>query len=43
MAKAVAKAMGKEAKIVLYDHEALGVGKGNKADGFPFRWEGALL
>lgn len=37
IAKAVAKALGKEADIVLYDPEKLGLGKGGKADGFPFR------
>lgn len=40
IAKAVAKAMGKEdAKVVLYDPEAVGTGKKGKADGFPFRTE----
>lgn len=37
IAKSVAKALGKEANIVLYDPEATGTGKGGKADGFPFR------
>ncbi|GAX85380.1 hypothetical protein CEUSTIGMA_g13407.t1 [Chlamydomonas eustigma] len=37
IAKAVAKALGKEAKIVLYSPEALGLGKSGKAEGFPFR------
>jgi hypothetical protein len=35
--KAVAKALGKEPKIVYYDPEAVGTGKGGKAEGFPFR------
>jgi hypothetical protein len=35
--KAVAKALGKEANIVLYDPEKLGLGKSGKAEGFPFR------
>lgn len=40
IAKAVAKAMGKEdAKVVLYDPEAVGTGKKGKAEGFPFRTE----
>jgi len=40
IAKAVAKAMGKEdARVVLYDPEAVGTGKKGKADGFPFRTE----
>jgi nucleoside-diphosphate-sugar epimerase len=40
IARAVAKAMGKEdAKVVLYDPEAVGTGKKGKADGFPFRTE----
>jgi nucleoside-diphosphate-sugar epimerase len=40
IAKAVAKAMGKaDAKVVLYDPEAVGTGKKGKADGFPFRTE----
>lgn len=29
--------MGKEANIVLYDPEKLGLGKSGKAEGFPFR------
>lgn len=37
MAKAIAAAAGKEAKIVYYDPEELGLGKGSKAEGFPFR------
>ena len=37
MAKAIAKAAGKEAKVVLYEPEKLGLGKGAKVDGFPFR------
>jgi nucleoside-diphosphate-sugar epimerase len=37
IAKAIAKALGKEAKIVLYSPEALGLGKSGKAEGFPFR------
>ncbi len=37
VAKAIAKALGKEAKIVLFDPVAVGTGKGNKAEGFPFR------
>lgn len=37
IAKAVGKALGTEAKIVLYDPEKLGLGKSGKADGFPFR------
>jgi nucleoside-diphosphate-sugar epimerase len=40
IAKAVAKAMGKDdAKVVLYDPEAVGTGKKGKAEGFPFRTE----
>lgn len=35
--KAIAQALGKEAKIVLYDPEKLGLGKSGKAEGFPFR------
>lgn len=35
--KAIGKALGKEPKIVLYDPEETGTGKGGKADGFPFR------
>ncbi|KAL6755032.1 hypothetical protein V8C86DRAFT_2685147 [Haematococcus lacustris] len=35
--KAIGKAMGKEAKVVLYDPEKLGLGKAGKAEGFPFR------
>jgi len=37
IAKAVGKALGKEANVVLYSPEATGTGKGGKADGFPFR------
>lgn len=32
-----AKALGKEAKVKLYSPEKLGLGKGGKAEGFPFR------
>jgi nucleoside-diphosphate-sugar epimerase len=40
IAKAVAKALGKDdAKVVLYDPEAVGTGKKGKAEGFPFRTE----
>ncbi len=42
IAKAVGKALGKEPKIVLYDPEKLGLGKGGKAEGFPFRCVGGL-
>ena len=35
--KAIAKALGKEADIVLYNPEEVGTGKGGKAEGFPFR------
>jgi len=35
--KAVAKALGKDPKVVLYSPEAVGTGKGGKAEGFPFR------
>jgi hypothetical protein len=35
--KAIAKALGKEADIVLYSPEEVGTGKGGKAEGFPFR------
>jgi hypothetical protein len=38
--KAVAKSLGKEPKIVLYSPEAVGTGKGGKAEGFPFRCGG---
>ncbi len=37
IAKAVAKSLGKEADIRLYDPVKLGLGKGSKAEGFPFR------
>ena len=37
IAKAVGKALGKEAKVVLYSPEELGLGKSGKAEGFPFR------
>ena len=37
IAKAVAKALGKEPKIVVYSPEEVGTGKGGKAEGFPFR------
>ena len=36
-AKAVGKELGKEAKVVLYSPEELGLGKSGKAEGFPFR------
>jgi len=35
--KAIGKALGKEPRIVLYDPEKTGTGKGGKAEGFPFR------
>lgn len=35
--KAIGKALGKEADIVLYSPEEVGTGKGGKAEGFPFR------
>jgi hypothetical protein len=35
--KALGKALGKEADIVLYSPEETGTGKGGKADGYPFR------
>ncbi|GIL71894.1 hypothetical protein Vretimale_649 [Volvox reticuliferus] len=35
--KSVAKALGKEADIVLYSPEKVGTGKSGKAEGFPFR------
>lgn len=35
--KALGKALGKEADIVLYSPEEVGIGKGGKAEGFPFR------
>ena len=37
MVRQIAKALGKEPKVVLYDPEAIGMGKKGKADGFPFR------
>lgn len=37
IAKAIGKALGKEADIVLYSPEEVGTGKGGKAEGFPFR------
>jgi hypothetical protein len=35
--KALGKALGKEPRIVLYNPEEVGTGKGGKAEGFPFR------
>ncbi|GFR42412.1 hypothetical protein Agub_g3312 [Astrephomene gubernaculifera] len=35
--RAVGRALGKQADIVLYEPEQLGLGKGGKAEGFPFR------
>lgn len=35
--KAIGKALGKEADIVLYSPEETGTGKGGKAEGYPFR------
>eukprot|EP00879_Flechtneria_rotunda_P022838 GHRR01024133.1.p2 GENE.GHRR01024133.1~~GHRR01024133.1.p2 ORF type:complete len:109 (-),score=28.02 GHRR01024133.1:1483-1809(-) len=35
--KAIGKALSKEPRIVLYNPEEVGSGKGGKAEGFPFR------
>jgi nucleoside-diphosphate-sugar epimerase len=35
--KAVGKALGKEPRVVVYNPEETGTGKGGKAEGFPFR------
>ena len=38
IAKGVAGALGKDVNIVHYSPEEIGMGKGGKAEGFPFRW-----
>lgn len=35
--RAIGKALGKEADILLYSPEETGTGKGGKAEGYPFR------